>query len=180
MKNYLYLITIALLFFSCAKENGIKTIKNKDFSLDIPASLSEATGLNDDADLQYDNVFDELYVIVIGENKKDFKTQLGSELAFPDNIDGYLELLKNNMGETLKNVDFSKVHTHQINGMKAKTFAFEANIENNDIYYEFGVFEGKTKYYQVMTWTLLDKKAEHSLIMQKMINSFKELKSRSK
>jgi hypothetical protein len=180
MKNYLYSITITLLFFSCTKENEIKTIKNKDFSLDIPANLSETKDLNDDADLQYNNLFEELYVIVIKEDKKDLIMQLGPDFEFPGNIEGYMELLKTNMGETLKSVDFSKVHTHQINGMKAKTFVFEAKVENNDIYYEFGIFEGKNKYYQVMTWTLLDKKTEHSPKMRKMINSFKELKSRAK
>jgi hypothetical protein len=179
MKNYLYLITITLLFFSCAKENELKTIKKKDFSLEIPASLSEAKDLNDDADLQYDNLFDELYVIVIEEDKKDLKTQLGSDFEYPDTIEGYCELLKMNM-EVLDKLDFSKMPTRQINGMKAKTFAVETKVDNIDIYYEFGYFESKNKYYQVMTWTLLDKKTEHSSKMQKMINSFKELNGRAK
>jgi hypothetical protein len=45
---------------------------NEDYSMGIPMNMSKTTSLNDDASLQFQNIFKETYVIVIDENKKEF------------------------------------------------------------------------------------------------------------
>jgi len=45
-----------------------------------------------------------------------------------------------------------------------------------DVYYKFAAIEGKNDYYQVLTWTLKEKRDQHQQQMEVMINSFKEVK----
>ncbi len=174
MKNYIYAFVLALILLSCGKENEVSTIKKNNYSVEIPKDLTETKLLNDVASLQYENQFKEFYVIVIDESKESLLDFFVPNSETPNNLDGYSELLKVNMASVLGKVDFSKIKTTQINGMKAKVFSVETKIENLDAYYKFGFFEGKNSYYQVMLWTLLDKKEEHEPRMQKIIDSFKE------
>ncbi len=174
MKKYFAFFILAIVFISCGKENEVSIIKKVNYSIEIPKDLSETKLLNDVASLQYENQFKEFYVIVIDESKESLKDFFAPNSETPNNLDGYSELLKVNMASVLGKVDFSKIEIKQINGMKAKVFSVETKIENLDAYYKFGFFESKNSYYQVMLWTLLDKKEEHEPRMQKIIDSFKE------
>ncbi len=174
MKKYFNLLIIAIILISCGQEKEIAIIKKNNYSVEIPKDLTETTILNDVASLQYQNLFKEFYVIVIDESKKDLVDVFEPNSIQPNNLDGYSALLKENMSTVIGNVDFSKIKTHQINGLKAKVFSVNAKIENLDAFYKFGFFESKTHYYQVMMWTLLDKKDELEPRMQKIIDSFKE------
>ena len=173
MKNYIYLIVFSLILFSCNKEKN-QTISKANFSIDLPSDLSETKELNDVASLQFQNIYSEFYVLVIDEKKKDLTDFYDSNEINNFNLDSYCELLKGIM-PILAGNDFSKIHTQKINGMNAKVFSLETKIEDIDAFYEFGFFESKTTFYQVMVWTLLDKKAEHEPKMLEIINSFKEI-----
>ncbi len=174
MIKYFGLLLFILSVVSCGKENEVSTIKKKNYSIEIPKDLSDTKLLNEVASLQYENQFKEFYVIVIDETKESLVDFFDPNSETPNNLDGYSELLKENMAPVLGKVDFSKIPSKQINGMKAKVFSVETKIENLDAYYKFGFFEGKNSYYQVMLWTLLDKKKEHEPRMQKIIESFRE------
>lgn len=174
MKKCFSLLILVVIAISCGKENKVSIIKNNNYSIEIPNDLTETKLLNDVASLQYENQFKEFYVIVIDESKKSLLDFFAPNSETPNNLYGYSELLKVNMASVLGKVDFSKIETIQINGMKAKVFSVETKIENLDAYYKFGFFESKNSYYQVMLWTLLDKKVDHEPRMQKIIESFKE------
>ncbi len=174
MKKYFTILMSVIILISCGKENEISIIKKNNYSIEIPNDLTETKLLNDVASLQFENQFKEFYVIVIDESKESLVDFFAPNSETPNNLDGYSELLKVNMASVLGKVDFSKIKTTQINGMKAKVFSVETKIENLDAYYKFGFFESKNSYYQVMLWTLLDKKKELEPRMQKIIESFKE------
>lgn len=68
-------ITIAvlslLLLASCGGE-VTRTVKiGGRYQLKLPTDLTETKGLNDDASLEYQNAFKELYVVAIDESKAD-------------------------------------------------------------------------------------------------------------
>jgi len=52
-------------------------------------------------------------------------------------------------------------------------------VDGIDVYYQFGFIKGLEKYYQIVNWTELKRKDDHSGAMEKIISSFKEL-NRSK
>src|SRR5688572_26412269 len=43
-----------------------------NYSMGVPKFMTQAKSLNDEASLQYQNIFKETYVIVIDENKQEF------------------------------------------------------------------------------------------------------------
>jgi hypothetical protein len=57
-----------------AAEVELQQITGGDYSLGIPTYMTKATTLNDEASLQFQNLFKETYVIVIDENKEKFVT----------------------------------------------------------------------------------------------------------
>ena len=65
----IYFLFITLVLLSCSKEEEFKKIEVKNYALQLPSYLSKTNDLNEDASLQYQNPFRELYIIVIDESK---------------------------------------------------------------------------------------------------------------
>lgn len=186
MKNLLILIILVVFLASCGANNESKskdaetgkvTIKNL-YSLVIPPSLREATNLNEEASLQYQNPVKELYIITIDEPVS------GYEKAIDDNnlgetygkdLKGYSSFVIDNLVASCKPIKSPTTTDVKINGMDAKVTEIEANLGGYDIYYLVANVKGKENFYQVMTWTLLTKKDENKAEMQAMIDSFKEI-----
>jgi len=179
MKNLsiIYVLTI-FLFISCGGgPEATQTVKGADYSLQIPGSMSSTTQLNDEAALQYQNIIKELYVIVIDETKAEVQTALdenGLQYDYTNDLQGYYDLVGNNILSTLSRETLPKPVDTTINGLKAKVLDIEGTVEGQDIYWKFAFIEGKKKYYQIMTWTLASRKDTHEAVMRAMVNSFKE------
>ena len=177
------LLLLATFFFiiSCQENEKTQTIKIKNqYSLDLPESLSLATNLNTEASLQYQNIFNDLYVIVIDESKQEINSYMKENTDFPPNLNGYTQLLKSGLQTSVTNPKFSKTEKKQLNGSKSHQISLSGKVDDYKIYYEFAHIEGKNHYYQVFVWTSLEKKEKLSTKMKKIINSFKELKSRGR
>lgn len=177
------LLLFAALFFvfSCQESQETQTIKIKNqYSLDLPVSLSLATNLNNEASLQYQNIFDDLYVIVIDESKQVINSYLENDTNYPPSLNGYTQLLKGGLQTSITNAIFSETEKKQINGLKSHLTSLSGKVEDINIYYEFAHIEGKNHYYQVFAWTSIENKEKFSPKMKKIINSFKELKSRGR
>lgn len=175
MKKALLLISVVLCFVSCQEAVTYQTVKVKNYSLDVPNHLSEVNNLNDDASLQYQNAFKELYVIVIDETKREVRYALAIEGAgdiYSDDFGGYTRLMIDNLKQSIpmKNI---KIQDTIIHSLDAKIIGFNSKVEEYDVFYKLAFINGIENYYQIMSWTLLDKKQEHEKIMDKMIYSFK-------
>lgn len=172
------IIALGLLFtvlISCNSKTEYQTvtIKNK-YSLELPDFLSEVTNLNAGASLQYQNPLREFYVIVLDEPKSKFPNQESV------NLEAFKTILRNELQTNLNNPKFSSDRDTVINGLKAKLFSLSDNSNNIDIYYQFAYIESKNHFYQILTWTLENRKDQFSLDMNKIIASFKEIESKAK
>jgi len=116
--------------------------------------------------------------MVIDEPKQITNTFIKDNTDFTPNLDGYSQLIKSGLQTSVTNPIFSQIERKQINGLKSNLISLSGKVENYDIYYEFAHVEGKNHYYQVFVWTSLEKKDKLSAKMKKIINSFKEIKSR--
>ncbi|MDR6966743.1 hypothetical protein J2X31_000741 [Flavobacterium arsenatis] len=175
MKKVFLLGFLSILFVSCNSKTEYQTITvDNKYSLEIPDFMSEAKNLNTEASLQYQNVLREFYVIVLDEPKTEFPNQEAINLEEYKNI--VLENLKMNLSEPT----ISPVEDTIINGLKAKLFSVSDNTENIEIYYQFAYIESNSHFYQIMTWTLENRKDKFSLDMDKIIASFKEIESKNR
>ncbi len=186
MKNLLILTVLVVFLASCGANNESKpkddetgkvTVKNL-YSLVIPPSLREATNLNEEASMQYQNPVKELYIITIDEPVSGFDKAIDdAELAetYSKDLVGYSNFVIDNLmsaGVPKKN---AVTIDQKINGLDAKICEIESNVGGYDIFYKIALIKGKENYYQVMTWTLLTRKEEHKAEMEAMLWSFKEI-----
>lgn len=151
------------------------------FSIEAPSTMQKTKHLNSEASFQLQNTEEELYFIVLNENKEAIKMMFERTGAFVEGEDalalfahGTLELLSS----TLESIEPSELVLEDVtsNGLNGKRVNFTATISGLDVYYSFAAFEGKEDYYQILTWTLKNRKEENKEKMERMINSFKEVK----
>jgi len=169
----------SFLVLSCVKEET-QSIKIKDqYKIELPKTLSKADNLHEDASLQYQNLFSEFYTIVIDEPISDFNDLVTQDEylaeSYKPNLTGYSNLLKDNLSASIKNGKFSNFEDTKINGMDAKLMNVSGTVDGIDVYYQFGFIKGLEKYYQIVNWTELKRKEDHSVAREKIISSFKEL-----
>lgn len=179
MKNITLLLFITLFASACDLNQKEKTVavKNK-FSLSVPASFSKQQGLHEDASLQYGNLLNEFYVIVIDEPKAEFHRALeenGLSASYSSNINGYADVLVARYDETFENLNRSDIMDTLINAMPAKMLTLSGRIENMNLFYTVAFVEGKDNYYQILTWTLANRKSRYSDVMKRLVCSLKEL-----
>ena len=182
MKKTLIVLLFTFVAVSCQTENTYQTIKiKKQYSMELPAFLEKTTELNTEASLQYQNVFKELYVIVIDEPKQGFiNTMAKQKSGITADFNGFSDIALENLKASLTNFDFSGIENIIVNGLEARSFSISGTVEGIDVYYKAAHIATATDFYQVLTWTLVDKKEKYDAEMNKIIASFKSLKSRSR
>jgi len=170
---------LAIFFLMACSETPPETVTVDDkFSLQIPGYLSEANGLNSDASLQYQNLIKEFYVIVIDEDIETFNEAINENQLqdiYSTDFDGYFSLLIDSFSEGIEIFTVSDQVDLTINDMPAKSIEIEGQVDDVSIYYNYTVVKGETDYYQILSWTLRDKKINYLDQMNEIAKSFVEL-----
>lgn len=179
MKPLFSVLAICLLLASCLntpwKQTQIVTKENL-YSVEIPSFLVETNTLNSNASLQYNNPLSEYYIIVIHENKAATDSVLNELEDFsPASLKTYSELLFDNYCENSEVRAKTAFTDTVVNNMKIRRTAIRSTVEGNEVYLLYAFIEGKEHYYQLMTWTLAERKDKFSRQMEQSIYSFKEL-----
>lgn len=178
LSRFNLLLILFTSFISCSNGDEVKLVKTDyDYSIEIPAFLTKVSNLNEDASLQYQHAWKELYMIVIDENKTEMDKAIEEYDLSPEysnNLKGYTNLILFNFEENLGLYNISVEDTY-INQLPAKQFSTTGLVDGIEIFYSVALIEGKHKYYQVMTWTLADKKNQYEQQMKDAIQSFKEI-----
>lgn len=180
MKKIGSILLLLVVMVSCTSKTTYTEIVQDDlFSVAVPNTMQKTRGLNGDAALQLQNVKEELYFIVIKENKSEI-----DELFDPTTVEGE-DIFTQFSGTTLEYLTSTldelspselKLQDQTINELPGRTVDFTARIGGLDVYYKFAAFQGKEDYYQVLTWTLKEYKDKNQEAMTKMVDSFKEIK----
>lgn len=174
------IIIISILFSSCNSEEGVQTISiDKRYSLTIPSFLSESDDLHGEASLQYQNIFNEFYVVVIEEPKDGLQKALETyELTdtYTNDIDGYAKLAYNGIYSSLENPTQTEIIDTNVNALNTRLTTINGKIDGLSIFYAFGVYDSQDRYYQVIAWTLSEKKSKYKSKMDAILQSLIELK----
>jgi len=183
MKKSLSLFLLLLILFACKQDASTETITIKKlYSLEIPSFLSAANHLHEDASLQYQNIFKEFYTIVIDEPSKAFDDMIVNEPSLVDyytpNLEGYSNLIVDNMKVIVEDGTFSEFTQTKINGNDARTISLSGTVEDIKVFYHLTFIKGRKQYYQIVNWTELKRKEDHLKLMENISASFKELKQK--
>jgi len=183
------LVLVACDTFQKGPENLTKadyqTIKiNNNYSLDLPNYMSEGE-LHDEASLEYQHLFKEVYVIVIDENIEEAKESISYydtykvENSF---IENYIDFQKDGFDEGSDILYMSETRDLKINGLSAKQFDMTLDIPDLDehIVYLATFIESQENIYMLMKWTLEERKERYIETFKAIANSFKLQKRRSK
>ncbi|MDC6363022.1 MULTISPECIES: hypothetical protein [Flavobacteriaceae] len=195
MKNFLLLLflvsTIAALN-SCIDSKTKKTgtipkvedfnmvnVKN-EFQILIPKDLGKTTGLNADASLQYQNIYQEAYIIVIDEQIGayiDTFKELDLYNSDKSFIENYRETQLQLLAERIRILKQTEATSTTINKLEASQLSIDAKVDGIEetLSYFLTFVEGKQKVYLVMCWTTSSKKEEHRATFETISNSFKLL-----
>lgn len=160
--------------YNVKKINGLYSMKIADY-------MTETTELQQDASLQYNNLFQEKYLTVLDEKKEDveaFQADNGladdSKSALTNYAEIRLQYLKENGVEVISQ---KKLKNSVINGHNAISTIIDAKVDGIDenITYYFTYVEGTDHFYMVSAWTLMSLKRSYTNEVKVMVESFKEL-----
>lgn len=186
------LLLVFILFTSCnylqpnkeenlSLEKDFKTVKIKvKYQMSIPNYMKQTNQLNDEASLQYNNLFKETYVIVIDESKEQFVSAIneaGINESSHSTIESYrdiqMQLLRENIN--ISNEKISEKKT--LNGMNSEQVAFVGKISgvDDEISYILTFIEGENDLYMIMGWTLNKYSKKYTNTFLQIADSFKEL-----
>ncbi len=192
MKHFsavLFLIC-SLCFSSCIDFKTKKSTEETDmedyntvvvpdaYSVEIPKFMRSTTGLNEEASLQYQNIFKETYVIVIDEPKSGFVDILKEVGQFDENlslVQNYREIQMQLLSSTMYISHQSEPKPLKINGLDAEMVEVDATVDGIDegISYLLTFIDGTDDAYMMMAWTLQSKKDEHKKTFETIAESFK-------
>lgn len=157
--------------FGVDESNGVSIQQvNGLYAVAIPDFMKKINGLNDDADLEYGNVYKELYVIVIDEEKSEVEEYINIY-----DFTEYTELIFEGIEYNVDNASLSQTQYLNINGYDARLKEITGSVDGISIFYLIGIIEGQDHYYQVFTWTVKEEKYSHMEKMYDIVKSFKEL-----
>ncbi len=150
------------------------------YQMSVPKYMKEASGLNVDASLQYQNIYKETYLAVIAEDKEDFIDVFKELGQFDEKLTVAGNYRKTQIEYFTEGIDIkskSDPVATTINGMAAEQIEFTARVPevSYDIYYLMTFIEGRENIYMMMEWTLEENKAKYSDTFKEMAQSFTEI-----
>jgi hypothetical protein len=171
-----FILSALLLFTLASCSDSVETVKvDGKYSIDLPSYLSKSDDLNKAASLQYKNAMREFYVLVLDEPKESFNKIVDEgELDYEKNLNGYSEILADDIAKSSGLETTPKMQQTTINNLKARILEFDGTVDNVNIHWKIAYLEGKNRYYQVLTWTIPGKTEDNGEAMMAILKSFKE------
>ena len=164
--NKIYLTLITLTFLGCGPgEPQSITSSDSVSSITIPGNWDTNLPLNFIASIEVGNMYDEQYLVVITEPKRDFPT--GTTLKeYSEKTRGFTVSASNGSATEPKSVN--------INGMPAIRVEIRGSVDGISVIYFHVSVEGANHFHQVIAWTMTEFEDENRDILDSVIRSFKE------
>ncbi|HBF88359.1 MAG TPA: hypothetical protein DDX39_06915 [Bacteroidales bacterium] len=150
----------------------LKEILFNHKSIMIPAFMDTTSDLHDYAEIQFQSLNDELYLIAISESKD------SSDIY---SLEEYFKIVADYfINDVLTDGKSNGPLLKEINGMNSAQGYITGNFSTDggvfNIYYRLGIYETEGYYYQVLTWTIGENRDKFEEVMNAMLSSFKEQK----
>jgi hypothetical protein len=134
----------------------------------LPDGWVEDNTLHDDAEIQAAKASDEMYILVLSENKADFQ---GLTLA------KHSEITRGILTGNLTNPQVSEpTAVTSVGGNPAVQYEIRGTINNINVIYLHTTVETANSYHQLLAWTLPSNFEQNQPELQQIIQSFRELR----
>ena len=146
-------------------QNQTLEVKSRDsqFQVTIPPDWTELSELNDDAVLEVGYVWDDLFLIVILENKRD---------SISMNLDNYSQISTEALISALETAEKSQPLELLIHNNRAIQYEIRATVKDSHVAYLHTSVEDSQNYYQVIAWTMSSQFDNKKSVLQEVIQSF--------
>jgi hypothetical protein len=181
---FLFISCLDLEGFSSNKtpEKGVefKTVKiDNRYKIKLPSYMKETSDLNDDASLQYMNVYKETYFIIIDESKDDIISTFKELGEYNDSIsvaENYKTIQLNSLKESVNDLKTYNEKRLKINGLNSVLIQGDGTVENFKASYFLGYIEGKETVYMLFGWTEQKAKKKYGNTFLRILKSFSEIR----
>ncbi len=126
----------------------------------------QAQELHDQADLQASDRANEMYVIVMSENKEGFRDMTAEK---------HSQLTRSALTEKLEAPEVSAPAQVTIDGLKGTQYEIRGGVDNLDITYLHTTLESSTHFHQILAWTLNPRFDKNRPVLDAVTQSFKEV-----
>jgi len=180
MKKIILLLIPLLLLVSCKEtikdaikkkleESGDETVVESNFkqikvdrlyALSVPKYMKEMNNLNDQATLQYGNVYKDLYTTVTHEDIQDFMAYSKEIGAYVDSLsilENYTNAQLNYFNQNIKDCKIDFYSEEKINNYDARQFKFTGKVAHQDVAYLMAYVETEADLFLIVNWTSLDR-----------------------
>ncbi len=150
---------------------------NDDYEIMVPSYMKVAKTLNDEASLQYQNIFKQNFLVVLDEPSDEF-VSVFEELGEYDHdismIENYMHIQTGYMKEELTLSQEYEPVTLKINGLDAISIEFDAFIEDypDEIFYHLTYIDGGKNIYMIMSWTTMEQKEPLKNTFEQIASTF--------
>lgn len=150
---------------------------NNEYQVSLPKYMRKTSELNDDASLQYQNVFKEAYVIVIDEPKEEFVDVFKELDQYSDKyslVENYRDVQLQLFAESMNIENETTPVSMEINGLDAEMLEIDGKVQGieDKITYFLTFIEGDEKVYMIMAWTMLNRKDTYRADFENITKSF--------
>jgi hypothetical protein len=169
-RNWFFILLITATISSCKNENNeYQDIDTENYTLSVPNDLELTNHLNELTKVQYQNIEEDIYFIVLDEPIR---------LSTPTLL-GYFKLIQNHFREINDDFHVIEYGKTKINSCNAIVFSMYGKdlVDGVYTYYRYAIIEDGKNYYQIMSWSHLQNKKKLIGKMQPIIWSFKSKNS---
>ncbi len=147
-----------------------KVVQSRDgrTQMVVPASWSEQSDLNEQADIQVANPRKELYVIVLSESKQDFDADM--------TLEEHSVLTRSLLLQGIRNgqVSYGPIQ-FEIGGYPAVQYQLRGSVDKVKLVYLHTTVEGANGFHQIIAWTLPSRLNKNELVLQRVTRSLQEI-----
>jgi hypothetical protein len=147
--------------------NSGSTLTSSDgkTQITLPSGWKQEQDLNSQAKLQAANRAEEVYIIVISENKQDFQDI---------NLEKHSELTRGLFLKNLTNPQVTGPTPVTIEGNRGVQYELKGGINNINAAYIHTTLETPKNYHQIVAWTLQSRLDQNRSQLQQVIQSLRE------
>ncbi|NET35264.1 MAG: hypothetical protein F6K19_25090 [Cyanothece sp. SIO1E1] len=131
----------------------------------LPAGWGSTRKLHPSAEIQAANIEDEMYLLVLSENRDNLPEQ-----TIQDHSESYRKFLTDGM-RYLQSQTYTK--GGDINGNLAVQHEIRGALEGRSLVYLHTTIKAEDAYYQIVAWTSSSRYERNKSELEKIINSFK-------